>query len=139
MKLIGGIEYMNLTWKYKSELSDDGVFEEIAKKYGLDVPEDLKALIKEANGATPDKIRVDIGNKERVFGALLSFNEGDPDDVYTVLDSIGYKNFIPFGVDPFGNYYCYHVKKHEVYFWDHEEDRMERSGYNLEEFLEKLY
>ena len=75
---------MELLWKYQSELSDDGVFEEIAKKYGLDVPEDLKALIKEANGATPDKTRVVIGNKERVFGALLSFNEGDPDDVYTV-------------------------------------------------------
>lgn len=130
---------MNLIWKYKSELLNENVFEEITQNYGLIVPEELKTLIKEANGATPDKTKVVIGNKERVFGALLSFNEGDPDDVYTVLDSIEYKSFIPFGVDSFGNYYCYHVKKHEVYFWDHEENRMERSGYNLKEFLENLH
>lgn len=130
---------MNLIWKYKSELLNENVFEEITKNYGLIVPEELKTLIKEANGATPDKTKVVIGNKERVFGALLSFNEGDPDDVYTVLDSIEYKSFIPFGVDPFGNYYCYHVNKHEVYFWDHEENRMERSGYSLKEFLENLH
>ena len=130
---------MELLWKYQSKLLDDGVFGEITKKYDLVVPEDLKILIKEANGATPNKTNVVIGNKERVFGSLLSFNVGDPDDVYTVLDSIEYKSFIPFGVDPFGNYYCYHVKKQEVYFWDHEENRMERSGYNLKEFLESLY
>lgn len=130
---------MSIKWKYISKLTDEKVFENIEEKYNLQIPEEIIKLIKTANGGSPDKERILIGKTERVFGGLLSFNEGDPDNVYTALDSIEYKNFLPFAVDPFGNYFCYHVKKHEVYFWAHEENRMKGSGYNLKEFLENLY
>ena len=95
---------MSIKWKYKVELSTENAFEKVEKKLSTPIPEELKILIQEANGASPDKKNIKIKGVERVFGSVLSFNENEQeaDDIYTALLSIQNKKLIPFGIDPFG-------------------------------------
>ena len=89
-------------WKYKIDISCNGVFGEIEKKYGIKFSDELKAFITEYNAATPEKHRFMVGTTERVFGAVLSVNKGetDTDSIYTALDVINDKDIIPFAIDP---------------------------------------
>ena len=72
---------MSIKWKYISKLTDEKVFENIEEKYNLQIPEEIIKLIKTANGGSPDKERILSGKTERVFGGLLSYNEGEPANV----------------------------------------------------------
>lgn len=132
---------MELIWKYKIDVEDANVFEKIGEKRGIIFPEDLKKFILECNAATPSKYCFMVGNNERVFGAVLSFNlnETEAESVFDVLPIIVDKNLIPFGVDPFGNYICYAVREKEIVFWDHETDKVISTGKILKDFIKELY
>lgn len=132
---------MNIEWKYKIALANADVFAEIEKERNISFPNELKKLIMEANAATPSKYNFMIGNTEKVFGAVLSFNrnESDTDTVFTALNAIKDVNLIPFGIDPFGNYICYSVRDKRIVFWDHESDNVTSISDNLAEFLADLY
>lgn len=128
-----------MVWKYKIDLEDKAVFSEIEQSRGIEIPEDLKQLVIDENAATPEKYCFMVGNNERVFGAVLSFNKADDDTVFEALDVVKDKNIFPFGIDPFGNYICLNLKSEEVVFWDHETDRIEPTGNKLKQFIESLY
>lgn len=132
---------MTIIWKYKIDVSDPDVFEEIEKDCGISFPKELKDFILETNGATPSKYKFMVGNNERVFGAVLSFNrnEIDTDSVFTALAVIEDKSLIPFGIDSFGNYICYSLKDNAVVFWDHETGNAVSTGKALTDFIESLY
>lgn len=132
---------MDILWKYKIDVTDRHIFEELEKERNIVLPDDLKVFIMESNAATPSKYRFMVGTIERVLGAVLSFNKGeeDADTVFTALSVIEDKNILPFAIDPFGNYICYLLKENEVAFWDHETGKVSLTGSDLKEFLEKLY
>lgn len=132
---------MELIWKYKIDVEDANVFEKIGENRGIIFPEDLKKFILECNAATPSKYCFMVGNNERVFGAVLSFNlnETEAESVFDVLPIIVDKNLIPFGVDPFGNYICYAVREKEIVFWNHETDKVISTGKILKDFIKELY
>ena len=130
-----------MKWKYKIELSNEKVFEEIEKERGIIIPGMLKELIKETNASTPEKYNCIIGNTERVLGAILSFNKEDQDidTVFTGLEVVKDKNLIPFAVDPFGNYFCLNTDNGEVLYWEHESQKTEGSGKTLNDFIASLH
>lgn len=132
---------MSEAWKYKIELKDASVFSRLEKQLGIPFPADLKKLIIEANGATPAKYNFMAGNDERVFGAVLSFNEDEreADSVFDAIATVNDKSLIPFGVDPFGNYICWAADSGEVVFWDHETGGLTSTGSPLNVFLNSLY
>lgn len=132
---------MAITWKYKIDLANTSVFEEIEKERAVSFPEELKKFILETNAATPSEYNFMVGNNERVLGAILSFNreESDTDSVFTALAIIDDKNLIPFGIDPFGNYICYALTEKAVVFWDHETGNAAFVSMSLTDFLESLY
>lgn len=132
---------MNIVWKYKINLADEGVFAEIEKERGAKIPDSLKKLIVEANAATPDKYNFMVGSVERVLGAILSFNknEQDTDTVFTALEIIDDVSLFPFAIDPFGNYICMNLSDDEVVFWDHETGKVASTEKDLESFIEGLY
>ena len=132
---------MEITWKYKMDVTDSGVFDEIGKERGIIFPTELKDFILNTNASTPSKYNFMIGNNERVLGAILSFNhnESDVDSVFTALSVIDDKNLIPFGIDPFGNYICYSLNKKVVVFWDHETGNILSTDASLTNFVESLY
>lgn len=132
---------MAITWKYKIDVSDTDVFEEIGKERSISFPTELKDFILKTNAATPSKYNFMVGNNERVLGAILSFNrnESDTDSVFTALSVIDDNNLIPFGIDPFGNYICYSLEENVVVFWDHETGNVASTGASLTDFVESLY
>ena len=128
-----------MVWKYKIDLEDKSIFSEIEQSRGIESPDDLKQLVIDENAATPEKYCFMVGNNERVFGAVLSFNKSDDDTVFGALNVVHNKNLFPFGIDPFGNYICLDLKSEEVVFWDHETERIESTGNKLKSFIESLY
>lgn len=132
---------MNREWKYKIELKNSNVFEKVSELTGVDVPAELKSLIIEANGASPVKSSVMINGNERIFGAVLSFNENETetDDVFTAIKIVSHHGVIPFGIDPFGNYFCYSGETKTVQYWKHEEDLFEDSKLGIDAFINSLY
>lgn len=132
---------MNIVWKYKIDLEDERVFSEIEKDRNIQIPQDLKELIKEGNAATPDKYKYIIGSTEKVVGAILSFNkdEKEADSVYTALSVIEDKNLMPFAIDSFGNYICLEISSNNVVYWDHESGDVFSTEKNIEEFMNSLY
>ena len=101
----------------------------------------LKEFILKTNASTPSRYNFMLGNNERVFGAVLCFNENEPevDSVFDALEVIEDKDLIPFGIDPFGNYICYSLKEKKIVFWNHETGRTESTEKSLEDFVESLY
>ena len=132
---------MDITWKYKIDLTDESVFSEIEKERGIVIHDDFKKFILEANAATPSKYNYMLGTTEKVVGAILSFNRNDVDvdTVYTALGAIEDKNLLPFAIDPFGNYLCYDLKESAVVFWNHESDVVASTKKSIEEFIDSLY
>lgn len=130
-----------MEWKYKIEIADEHVFSELEKEYGIVFPDELKTFIEENNAATPSKYNFMVGNVEKVFGAVLSFNRGenDTDTVFTALAAIDDKQIIPFGIDSFGNYICYSMTNHDIVFWDHENGSVTSTEKNLSDFIASLY
>lgn len=128
-----------MNWKYKEPLKDKNVFKEIENEYNIKIPDTLKRLIIDANGATPENYRVMVNNTERVFSTVLSYNRGDDDSVYTTLDRLVKKGLLPFGKDPFGNIFCIELKTNTVVLWDHEYDKTISSHSSLPSFINSLY
>lgn len=130
-----------MEWKYKIEIADEHVFTELEKEYGIVFPDELKTFIEENNAATPSKYNFMVGNVEKVFGAVLSFNRGenDTDTVFTALAAIDDKQIVPFGIDSFGNYICYSTTNHDIVFWDHENGSVTSTEKNLSDFIASLY
>ena len=132
---------MAITWKYKIDVADLNVFQEIENERKISFPEELKGFILIANAATQSRYNFMVGNNEKVLGAVLSFNHGesDTDSVFTALSVIADSNLIPFGIDPFGNYICYDLKEKRVVFWNHETDKVDLTGKTLTDFIDSLY
>ncbi len=128
-------------WKYKIELKNVSVFENIEKDRNIKFPEELKKFIIEYNGATPEKYNFMLGNSEKVFGAVLSFNKGesDTDTIFTALECIDDKDILPFAIDPFGNYICYSIPEKKVVFYEHETNNIISTKYDLSSFIKALY
>lgn len=132
---------MENAWKYKIDLKDPQAFAKVEAMRGIRVPAVLRQFIENHNAATPSNYHFMVGSTERVFGAVLSYDEAEKeaDRVYPALEAVKDKNLIPFAIDPFGNYICYALDKNEIVFWDHETDDTASTGKNLEQFIENLY
>ena len=133
---------MKIEWKYKIELNDLKVFDEIESKIGFIIPDSLRNIIINHNAASPNPSSIMIEGQERVFGAILSYNknEEEADDVFTALEVIGTNsNELPFGIDPFGNYFCYSNLTKTITYWMHEENKFLDSNILVENFEDSLY
>lgn len=132
---------MNIIWKYKINIKNEDIFNEIENERGIVFPKELKDFILKRNASTPSKYHFMLGVVEKVLGAVLSFNrdETDTDTVFSAFTAIEDTNLIPFAIDPFGNYICYTLNDSKIVFWDHETDAVTSTHKGLHEFLESLY
>ena len=128
-----------MNWKYKIPLKDKNAFRDIEEKYDIKIPDTLKRLVIDANGATPEKYNVMVNGVERVFGSVLSYNRGDSDNVYTNLGTFIKQGLLPFGTDPYGNKFCIELKSNKVVFWNHEYDKTVPAYSNLSLFINSFY
>lgn len=131
---------MSNNWKFKIDLKTED-FDKINEMTGIEIPLDLKEFIIKFNAASPEKDSINVNGIERVLDAVLSFNleESEATTFISVFKSIDSKQWIPFALDPFGNYFCYSLERNNISFFDHEENRMIETEYSLDEFIERLY
>lgn len=117
----------NLSWKYVSPLKEGSEVDVLELKYCYQLPEDLRDCIVENNAGVPSLSVFNLGtDKEKSFGGLLSFNEGDIDSIYdyiSLFETDGGKHLkmFPFALDPAGNFFC--IENGKVVFYDHEMDK----------------
>ena len=132
---------MNNKWDFKIELKDYSVFDKLATHYDASIPEEIKVFIIFANASNPESNLIDINGVERVFETVLSFNENEPEavSVFSIIKNDSNKAAIPFGLDPFGNVFYYSFTDRTIQFYDHEEERYDKTNYSLSQFLSKLY
>ena len=133
----------NIQWKYVVPLRTGKEIEALETRYSYSLPEDLKACVRAHNAGMPSLSKFDLGEtKEMVFGGLLSFNEGDDDSVYDIIGRFEVEqgkrlSMFPFGIDPFGNFYC--VKESKVVFYDCEIEKTRVISDTFSDFLNMLY
>lgn len=132
-----------IEWKYVSPIKNDANINVLEIKYHYALPADLKECLVKNNAGMPNPAKFDTKNsKNRIFGGLISFNDGDTDSIYDFIDLFalqdgsGLKMF-PFGLDPFGNFYC--IKDKIVVFYDHEVNEAEVISNSFTEFLNMLH
>lgn len=118
----------NIQWKYVSPLKDKFKIDDLEIKYCYQLPDDLKNCIVEHNAGVPVPCLIDFrGNRDKVFGGLLSYNADDMDNIYEFVELFRKEgssllSMFPFGIDPAGNFFC--VKDKRIVFYDHETERV---------------
>lgn len=131
-----------MEWKYVHPLKMGTEVDVLEVKYHYALPADLKECIKKNNAGMPEKAKFDaMGKTNMIFGGLLSYNEEDADSVYAYIslfeqDTNELKMF-PFGLDPFGNFYC--IKDAKIVFYDSETENATVIANSFAEFLSILH
>jgi len=130
---------MEITWKYTTPISEKSIAN-VEQVYHVQIPEELKTIIKKGNNGVPSKRYFDTNrSKEHEIKTLLSYDRSDMENVYSafeVLKEIDCK-LLPFANDPAGNLICYDGSK--VVYWHHETDEVEPVADSISEFFDKLY
>ncbi|UKS64956.1 SMI1/KNR4 family protein [Rossellomorea marisflavi] len=117
--------------KIEWQFADAAVSEEYVKKtgseLGFELPEDYIKCVALNNGANVEPDLFNVGNKEKVFGTLLSYDQDNDEYIVDVFNS--YKatlpnGLVPFAFDPAGNLICFDYKESKdspfIVFWEHE-------------------
>lgn len=132
---------MSIKWKYKIELKEENVFDEIEEMRNITIPKKIKDFINIANAATPSLDKITIKNTEKVIGAILTFNKDDKDvdSVFTALQCINNKDLLPLAIDPAGAYFCYSLSEKCIVYYDNEEEIYYYTSYNLDGFINGLH
>lgn len=135
-----------MKWILAKQLDDIVDIERVEERLDIILPKDFKEVVKNYNGASPEKEAFDTDTKkERVFERLLHFNLTKKGNILEVLNWVKSnieENVYPFGEDPFGNYICFDYRESntpKIVFWDRDINRFEFVANSFEEFLNKLY
>lgn len=127
------------SWLHATPISDE-LIAEIENRYNVQLPEDLKSILKEGNNGVPSKRFFDTNVAEgHEWKTLLSYDKSDMENIYSALSVLKDvdADLFPFGNDPAGNIIC--LKKNKVVLWHHETDEIEFVANSISEFLAKLY
>ena len=130
---------MKITWIHATPISDE-LISEVENKYNVQLPNDLKTILKEGNNGVPSKRFFDSEvAKGHEWKTLLSYYKSDVENIYSVLSVLKDvdADLFPFGDDPAGNMIC--LKENKVVLWHHETDAIEFIANSISEFLAKLY
>lgn len=130
---------MRITWRYATPISDE-LISEVESNYDIQLPKELKSVLKEGNNGVPSKRFFDTYiAKGHEWKTLLSYHKSDMENIYyalSILKDVD-DDLFPFGNDPAGNIIC--IKENKVVFWHHETDEIEFVANSFSEFLAKLY
>ncbi|WLR43226.1 SMI1/KNR4 family protein [Bacillus carboniphilus] len=117
----------DIIWEYaESKVSKDDV-EKIGIQLGFLLPQDYIDCVSVNGGASVSPQEFKVGNVERCFGGLFSFNEESSENIvkmYQLVKERLPKRMLPIADDPAGNLICFDFKDHEdnpsIVFWNHE-------------------
>ncbi|NQX63648.1 SMI1/KNR4 family protein [Paenibacillus qinlingensis] len=120
---------MEIHWRFKvSDVSSDEI-KKLEEFLGVTFPDDYLECIRENNGAMPVPNFFEVNGREMSFGALLSINEKDVENIRMVFEALEERlpsEIIPFSIDAGGNFICFDYKNGtqsvpSIVFFDHEQ------------------
>ena len=111
-------------WKYVKPLENEKSVIEFHKKYNIKMSKKLLDVVTKYNGGRPThKLFNTIDDKEYVFKSLLSYNENDLENIYSIYPSLFKEsNLFPIATDAAGNMICVNKASEEYYLWEHEQN-----------------
>ena len=118
---------INVKWKYSDGIIKVDVIERVEKLLQIKFPEDYVQCVICNSGANVQPNCFEMGNNQKVFGALLSYDESSVDNILAVYSRIKKflpKKVIPFACEPSGDYICFDYSKSEtepkIVLWYHD-------------------
>ena len=128
-----------IKWDFVLELENEEAIDNIKSQFKINLPEELIKLIKNYNGAYPNKTNCDInGFGTTDFKCLLSYNKNDDENIYDVIEYFIDKyngEILPFASDSGSGYYCI-SDKGVVYIYD---EKIYLVSKTINELLINLY
>lgn len=129
-------------WKYTEKEVSREYIEKVGTELGIKFPDDYIECAMYNHGGNAEPNCFNLGENQKIFGGLLSFNEESMENIiqaYSCIKKALPSKVIPFGCDPSGNYICFDYCESEVnpriVFWYHEIAVTEE---NLDEFEEEI-
>ncbi len=116
-----------IVWQFADKAVSEEYVKKIGSELGFKLPEDYIKCVALNNGANVEPDLYHVGNVEKVFGTLLSYDQANDEYIVDVFNS--YKaalptGLVPFAFDPAGNLLCFDYKNHEsnpvIVYWEHE-------------------
>lgn len=134
-----------IEWKHIKPLKSVEVFDECERYTKYKLSDTFKECVIANNGGTPSKMIFDTDKKqERLFEKLLSFNHEDKGNIWDMLDwakedlqPFKYQ-YLPFGIDPFGNLIYFNINNDNIIFLNHESLEKEIVAKDFDEFISNL-
>ena len=118
---------MESTWKYLKPLDDPSAVKTFLKSHNVDLPDKLIKTMEQFNGGRPsEKQIITSSQREYVFKAMLSFNEKDPETIYSIYPRLFEgSNLFPIASDAAGNFICYDLNLKKCVLLNHESNQTE--------------
>lgn len=117
----------DLEWEYADAEVSETKIKEIGLQLGFQLPQDYIDCVKINGGASVLPEEFNVGNVERCFGSLFSFDEESSEYIvkkYEIYKLTLPQNVFPIAIDPAGNLICLDYKNNTenpiVVFWEHE-------------------
>ncbi|WP_283750453.1 SMI1/KNR4 family protein [Bacillus cereus] len=117
----------DLEWEYADAEVSETKIKEIGLQLGFQLPQDYIDCVKINGGASVLPEEFNVGNVERCFGSLFSFDEESSEYIvkkYEIYKPTLPQNVFPIANDPAGNLICLDYKNNTenpmVVFWEHE-------------------
>lgn len=91
------------------KVESDCVFINVSQQYGITIPDEICAFLKQNSRGIPTDKTMVFDNKEYLLSGFVSVDEKDKNSLLAILGRLkgeaGMDGFIPFATDGFGNYY----------------------------------
>lgn len=117
----------DLEWEYADSEVSEFKIKEIGLQLGFQLPRDYIDCVKINGGASVLPEEFNVGNVERCFGSLFSFDEESSEYIvkkYEIYKPSLPQKVFPIANDPAGNLICLDYKNNTespiVVFWEHE-------------------
>lgn len=125
--------------KNRISIANEKVFEDVEKKYSIQIRKEIKEFLKVNGGGYPEKDVIIADEEEYEVRVFLSLDEKDNN--YYVRKPMQYflektkGKIVPIGIDSGDNYYCINNDTGKVYYWSSGENQYYCISQSLEEFV----
>ncbi len=132
-----------MEWKYVKELKSVDLIDDYECVVKYVFCDSFRKCVIAHNGGRPSKRVFDTDKaKERELKSFLSFNREDRETVWKIFEWSKEElanQYIPFGIDNFGNLICFEANNDKIVFVNHEDMSIETIADSFDSFMSCLY
>lgn len=150
LESMASVIWKNTEWEGCHSPIGDSIFGKAESEFGVVFPKDYKACAQLCHGGRPNNNAFafddpDVGRMESCIGVLLSYSEGDPENIFAAYARL--RDSLPAGAVPIaddggGDFVCLDYSRGEaptIGYWHHGESGLLLLAPSFEAFLDMLY